>query len=362
MSKYDYQKETFRLWSGVDFRGVLWGVPSCGKTRAGAICIAKYVKMNPLARVWVIAPSKVILSQWEKEVYADCDIEYLTYSSATTKFSKHWREKKDILNPDLLVLDECHSVMAPTWGKVLDFGVKHILGLSGTPNGSEKKIGPIFQKVSWDEANIAPSKVFLGTYTPSDTEQKRYAKMSESITKYRTKHPRASYYTDSNYAFLINKRRRETHMFESRLPIALELVKANKTEKIMVFCMMIEQAKQMSALLENEGIDHRIHVTGKEEMDDFIEGKTNILISCKKLSQGFNYPPANVGIIVSTATSPLTATQTLARIIRPLEGKEAKIYFILAKGTSDLALKDKNIFTKEDTIEMDYDVAFSDNI
>lgn len=362
MSKYDYQKETFRLWSGVDFRGVLWGVPSCGKTRAGAICIDKYVKMNPLARVWVIAPSKVILNQWKKEVYADCDVEYLTYSSATTKFSKHWRERKEILNPDLLVLDECHSVMAPTWGKVLDFGVKHILGLSGTPNGSDKKIGPIFQRVSWDNANIAPSKVYLGTYTPTDAEQSLYTKLSASISKHREKHPNANYYNDSNYAFLINKRRRATHMFESRLPIALELIKANMGEKIMVFCMMIEQAKQMSSLLDKEGIEHCIHVTGKEEMDEFISGEKNILISCKKLSQGFNYPPANVGVIVSTATSPLTATQTLARIIRPLEGKEASIYFILAEGTSDLALKDKNIFTKEDTHEIKYEEFFSESI
>lgn len=116
----------------------------------------------------------------------------------------------------------------------------------------------------------------------------------------------------------------------------------------MCFCMLQEQAKELSMLLHAKGIDNTLHLSTQEGLQRFLDGDVKVCISCKKLQVGFNCPAADVGIIVSTATAPLTATQTLARVIRPMEGKHADVYFLLAEGTSDESLiKDKDLFIKE---------------
>jgi superfamily II DNA or RNA helicase len=88
-------------------------------------------------------------------------------------------------------------------------------------------------------------------------------------------------------------------------------------------------------MLTAEGIDNTLHLSNHEGLKRFLDGEVDICISCKKLQTGFSYPPADVGIIVSTATSTLTLVQTCGRIFRPLEGKHADVYILQAKDTSD---------------------------
>lgn len=346
--KYAWQQKTFQLWSATGFKGLLWASPSSGKTHAGHICIQQYLEYFPLNKIWVVANTKEVINQWKKECDDILDIEYFTYLAAVSRFEKLKREEKTNLFPKLLVLDECHLVMAPASGRVLDYGVPHVLGMSGTPNHSEKKIGQIFQRVTFKEANIAETTVHMVKFPPTEDEMKKYQKATNSIDNHRIKFPYSTYYNDPLLQRLYLRRRQTAYRFNSRLKYAVRLVEQNKGRTIMCFCMLQEQAKELSMLLHAKGIDNTLHLSTQEGLQRFLDGDVKVCISCKKLQVGFNCPAADVGIIVSTATAPLTATQTLARVIRPMEGKHADVYFLLAEGTSDESLiKDKDLFIKE---------------
>lgn len=346
-TSYSWQTKTFGLWANTGFKGVLYAVPSSGKTHCGRVCIEKYLQYFPLDRVWVVANTKEVLNQWKKECSDIPDIEYFTYLAAVTRFEKLKREDKERFFPQLLILDECHIVMARASGRVLDYGVEHILGMSGTPNGSDSKIGPIFQKVGYDEANIADTTVHMMKFSPTDAEMKKYQKATASIDHHREKWPYSTYYNDPVLQMLYLRRRQVVYKFDSRVEHAVKLVEKNKGRKIMCFCMLQEQAKKLSELLTSKGINNTLHLSTQEGLSKFVNGEVDVCISCKKLQVGFNFPEADVGIIVSTATAPLTATQTLARVIRPNGDKHADVYFLLAEGTSDDSLsKDKTIFMK----------------
>lgn len=352
-SSYAWQSKTFGLWSKTGFKGVLYAVPSSGKTHCGRMCIEEYLEYFPLNRIWIIANTKEVINQWKEECSMLPDIEYFTYLGAVSKFEKLKRENRTQFFPQLLILDECHLVNAPASGRVLEYGVEHVLGMSGTPNGSDKKIGEIFQKVYYDEANIADTTIHMVKFSPSKSELAKYDRLTDSINAHKEKWPYSNYYNDPVLQRQYLYRRQVVYKFESRLTYAVKLVEANKGRKIMCFCMLQEQAKKLSAMLDAKGIPNTLHLANREGLSKFINGEVNVCISCKKLSTGFNYPEADVGILVSTATAPLTLIQTSARVIRPKDGKHADVYILQATGTSDESIDEKQLFLKENIVHED---------
>lgn len=345
--KYAWQQKSFPLWADTGFNGVLWASPSAGKTHAGRICIDEYLELFPYDRIWIVANTREVIGQWKEECKDLPDLEYFTYLAAVSRFEKLKREGKEKFFPDLLLLDECHLVNAPASGRVLTYGVPHVLGMSGTPNGSDRKIGKIFQRVTFEEANIADTQVHIVKFAPTDGEMKKYVKATNSINKHREDWPNSTYYNDPLLQRLYLRRRQIVYKFPSRVDHAVELVKKNEGRKIMCFCMLQEQARELSARLDALGISNTLHLSSHEGLSKFINGEVDVCISCKKLQVGFNYPPADVGILVSTATSPLTLIQTLARVIRPMEDKHADVYILIAEGTSDESIKEGELFIKD---------------
>lgn len=352
MADYSWQEQVFGKWRDNNFKGVIKASVGSGKTIAGIKAVSKYLEYFPYDRIWIIANSNEVLSQWKREAknFEVEGLEFYTYIGAVSKFTKLEREGKENQFPQVMILDECHCVNAPTWGRVLDFGVERYLGLSGTPNGSERRLGGFILELSWQDSNTADTDVYAVTYPPTDKEMSKYIGRTNSIGTYRGNHPYANYKNDLRLQMMYNGRRMLVNKFESRYPYTLQLIKKFLGRKIMVFCQYHEQALKVSELLEKEGIDHTVHISGKEGLDRFISGEVDICISCKKLTTGFNYPEASVAIIMATATSPLTATQTLGRVIRPDPNnpdKHAIVVFLLANGTNDLALLDNGIYIKD---------------
>lgn len=336
MADYSWQEDTFKLWEKNGFRGLLDGVPSAGKTHAACMAIQKYRELFGSSEIWVIAPTNEILNQWKKELGEE-NATYCTYLTAVNRLSKRAKlDKFDV--PDLLVLDEAHTATAPVAGKVLTFGVPHILGLSGTPEGIEKAIGGRFQKVPWACANIAPTTIHYVVFSPTSEELEKYSKWGLSIDKYKEDHPHSSMWNDDILQMLYLRRRGCVYNMASRKQIALSILKQNPGRRTMMFFERKAQVMAFSEILDGEGIQHCIHISGKEHLDDYLDGKSDIVLCCKKLKQGFSDPTTTLGIVVSTALGKANHIQTIGRIIRPLAGKHADIYILLASFTTDMEL------------------------
>lgn len=337
--KYAWQKLTYDLWRNNGYRGLIRGVCSSGKTRAGCNCIEGYRKDFPNTEIWIVAPTNEILDQWMKEpLIKDYDnVQFITYISAVNRLMKRHAENPYGV-PDLLVLDEAHTALAPVAGKVLQYGVPHILALSGTPNGIEKFVGGVFQEVDWTSANIAPTKVHYVVFPISDKEDKKYKEKCESIKKYREEHPYSHMWNDDTLSLMYLRRRDYVYKMKSRLPIALKLVKQNLGRRMMIFFERRKQVQEFAKMLDSEKIDYCVHINGDEHLDEYIDGLKDIVLCVHKLQSGFSNPSTDVGIIVSTALGNANHIQRVGRIIRPKEGKHADIYVLLADKTNDLEL------------------------
>jgi superfamily II DNA or RNA helicase len=67
----------------------------------------------------------------------------------------------------------------------------------------------------------------------------------------------------------------------------------------------------------------------------FREGKLRALVSARVLNEGFDVPDAEVAIIVAGRLGEREYIQRVGRLLRPAPGKRARIYELLARGTSD---------------------------
>jgi superfamily II DNA or RNA helicase len=68
----------------------------------------------------------------------------------------------------------------------------------------------------------------------------------------------------------------------------------------------------------------------------FREGKLRALVSAQVLNEGFDVPDADVAIIVAGRLGEREYVQRVGRLLRPVPGKRATIYELLARNTSDV--------------------------
>lgn len=330
MVDYSWQEKAFDLWNKNNRRGVLRAVPGAGKTRTGCRIIAKILEENPSAHIQIVAPTKAILFQWDAEIKAqnlnNFDIQLITYLRAV--------KLNELSTTDLVVFDECHSLLSPVRGKALNPKQKWVLGLSATPDGAENIIGPVFLDIGWDEANIAPFELTYVTFPMTDEEQGEYQRLTSNI---RTTNEMLDDdgIADEALMQVIMRRRDFVYKLSGRIPLAQKLIMKHIGTKMMVFCERLDQVRYLSGWLIKQEINHSICTAEEDTIEDFRQNKTSILISAKMVREGYNDPEVKIGIIVSTSLSARNQIQTIGRITRAMPDKLAKLYWFVARGTSD---------------------------
>jgi len=294
-----------------------------GKTLAG-----KEIAKKVGGVIIISAPSLPILQQWREEMADVPDVHYYTFQTLC---------RTNGLKCDLLIVDESHRSVSPEFIKLYDnVKYKNILGLSATPSPlAIEKCGPVFVKVNFDEAKVAPFVVHFFGINLTEKERFEYKKLSYSIAQYYNKErltPQEKEILDA----IIIKRRHLVYSAEARFPVARALIQqeASQGKKILVICRRVEQAEQLANAIPE--IPHiQYHSGHMGDLNLYREGKVLVCISVGMLYTGFNDIETNVGIVVSTPISKSFHYQSIGRIIRYKKGKSADIYVILANDTTD---------------------------
>ncbi|EQD73126.1 type III restriction protein res subunit, partial [mine drainage metagenome] len=68
----------------------------------------------------------------------------------------------------------------------------------------------------------------------------------------------------------------------------------------------------------------------------FKDGRNTVLATSRVLDEGVDVPEASVAVVLSGSGSPRQFRQRLGRILRPREGKQAVLYEVLSRDTSEM--------------------------
>lgn len=348
---YEWQKQVVDKWAKNGYKGVLQAVPGAGKTRAGVIIAQSVIaeKGPEMPKIAIICPTLQIMHQWSEALEAigledDNENVFIRTYFWAAKLSevKHFPF-------DLVIYDECHSLLSEKRSKALKIEKTKFLGLSATPLESPKFLGGVFLKVDWDEANISPFRVKYVMFPMTANQRMAYERLSTDVKNAFVAFNEERI-THEQLMIIVMKRRNLVYNIPERIEYAVQLVKEHPKDRIMVFAERLDQVHRISRQLAEKGIPNAVYTSDTDMLDLYKDKKVRVLVSSKMVKEGFNDPETSIGIIASTPLTERNQVQTVGRIIRFFPDKVAEIYILLASGTTDEKLERNGL--PGDTIEV----------
>ncbi|MFN3267719.1 MAG: DEAD/DEAH box helicase [Zestosphaera sp.] len=361
----EYQLEALNKWLSNSGRGIVALPTGSGKTHIG---IAAITKINEATLI--ITYTKEQLTQWEKFIKTFTDIppshiglyysrekKILPVTLATYQTAFKYIEK---LAPyfNLLIIDEVHHLPAEKFKHIaITSPAKYRLGLSATPyreDGKHSELFPlmggvIYYKTTQELAEkgfLAKFRIETIKVDLKSTEKKEYLKLRKQFREL---------VSGLDFKTLVDLAKRgdekairalEIHseilkilsMNESKLEKVKEIVERELSEgkKIIVFAHYVALAEKIANELGAYLLTGEIEETKRKSiLDQFRRAESGVLVVTTVGDEGLDIPDASVGILVAGTGSRRQFIQRLGRLLRPKPGKEAVLYEIVIKGSSE---------------------------
>lgn len=217
---------------------------------------------------------------------------------------------------DLIIVDECHHALSPSFRKVLENHVgdtKRIVGLTATPYRLDSKpLGRVFDScispVSIDEL------VRDGYLVPL----KYYAAAEKGLTD-GVKKIAGDYAANTMF-----ERMNRKYLYDN----VVEKYKKFSGEKALAFCCNVRHSIETAKAFVNAGIRAQ-HLDGEAQAQErikivreFRQGKFDVLTNCNLFCEGFDLPDIHAVILNRATASKCLYTQMVGRAMRPSPGKE----------------------------------------
>ncbi|CAK9250941.1 unnamed protein product [Sphagnum jensenii] len=226
---------------------------------------------------------------------------------------------------DLLVIDEAHHSVAPTYEKVIEAAKARnpalkILGMTATPtradkHGLAKVFSNVADQITIEELVASGDLLYPRTFVIETTIQDKIRKALEN---------QKNQHTGQEDEF------EEAENALTEIDIT-EIIRhwRDKAEgrKTVIFCHRIEHSKRVAQTFHRAGIK-AFHVDGtfeREErqriLSDFTEGDTQMISNISVLTEGWDYPPTSCIILLRALTSHPVMVQMIGRGLRTLDQK-----------------------------------------
>jgi superfamily II DNA or RNA helicase len=230
----------------------------------------------------------------------------------------------------LIILDDVHG-----WGseelKIVLEGeiskIKYRLGLSATPereydeegnNFISNEVGNVIYKFSVEDA------IERGILCEFDYEKLSYSLLPEEkneiksiIASYESKKQKGENVSEKDMQIKVANVRKTA---ENKLVIFEEFIK-DKLD-LLDYCIIFVQNKEYGEKVQQILIKYinEYHIyyseTDKKELDKFAEGKTKVLITCRKLNEGIDIKKCKNIILFASDRSKLVTIQRIGRCLR----------------------------------------------
>jgi len=361
-----YQREALREFFLNDCRGIVEMPTGVGKTIVALFAIKMVGEKTA-----IIVPTIPLAYQWYEKIKkcgASCSLYYggekriskitifVVNSAVTNGFNL-------LDNFSFFILDEIHHYASPVFSKLLEkLDGKKVLGLSATVQRIDgrhhlllSKI-PLIYRMSIKEASengfVAPINLHKVMTQMTKEERKEYDECEETLRKARiilgTLNPdklrECTNDPDTRELALaalsaLAKRRTILSNVKDKMSKVLEICRKHTNEKILLFSESIESIENIKRFLVQHGVKCGTYHSKKHKnknkriMEAWSNNKIQVLLSCKALDEGIDVPECSVGIIIAGTSSTRQMVQRIGRIIRPKQGKTAKIYVVYVPNT-----------------------------
>lgn len=362
----DYQRDAVQAWARGGRRGVVILPTGTGKSFVAELAIA--ATRRPAL---VVAPTIDLVGQWHARLDAvfsgpvgllgggHHEIQRITVS---TYDSAHLYLHRYGDRFGLIVYDEVHHLPAPAYLEAAQSAMAPFrLGLTATyerEDGREllldEAVGPVVFRRDISELSgqyLAEYETVRLSVQLSEEEAQQYAEARQNYRDFvrsegismrgpggwqrflaaaaRSKAGRAAFKSYQTY-------KRIAHGTERKLDLLATILDEEKGRRAIIFTHDNATAYRVSREFLVPCITHQTDLKERKAyLDGFQDGSLPILATSRVLNEGVDLPAAEVGIVLSGTGTVREHVQRLGRILRPREGKQAILYELVTKDTTE---------------------------
>ena len=360
-----YQTASIEAWKANKKNGVIVLPTGAGKTHVATLAI-EICKRQTL----VVVPTLDLMNQWYELLLSTFNAEigligggfYEIGAITVTTYASAFRHQERLGNQfGLVIFDECHHLPGEGFKYAAEFAIAPFrLGLSATPERDEfadalleEIVGKFVYRLEAQEL----AGEYLADYTVerievdlSDEERAAYSRERAIYTDFK-RSKNLPYGQEGWRMFLIHSARSEEGRramkayrnqkkialgTDSKLRVLQDLLTLHKHDKTLIFTAENEMVYQISKDYLIPAITHETNVKERKFwLDAFNKGEVLALCTSKVLNEGVNIPDASVAIILSGSGSSREHIQRLGRILRKKGDKQAILYEVVARNTSE---------------------------
>jgi len=313
-------------------RMLLYLPTGAGKTVISTFIMKELLRTRGFGKILFVAHRREILDQTARTIKAQLpskkvQIEQGERTSsdnaaitiASVQSLVHRKERYDPKEFSLIVCDECHRALAPSWEEVIDYFNTHtgtgtlLLGMTATPNRTDGRSAlDVFGEIAFEISR-------------TDLENLGYLVPMEYYTV------RSDLHLDkvkmSGGDFQVGALSKVMDYPKTRALTAKAWLEKGFGKKTIVFCAGVDHATHMAEDFCALGISAD-KIDGKtknrhEILERFAKGDIQVLTNYGVLTEGFDDPTTECILMARPTTSPLVYTQCIGRGLRTAPGKNA---------------------------------------
>jgi superfamily II DNA or RNA helicase len=364
-----YQEEALSRWRRAHMQGILVLPTAAGKTYIALKAIG-LLKTQTL----IVVPTLDLIDQWRRRVMEHVGVmagavgggETLVRMVTIATYDSAYLQAELLGNRFMfIVFDEVHHLASPNYMQIAEMYIApYRMGLTATYERSDERhallprlVGEPVYTVNVEELageHLSPYS-YEKIYVELTRDEKQAYDNEMSVFKSYLKEEGIVLKSAEDFQRFImatgrDRRAREAFLArnhalkialnsDAKLSVLAKHLEAHRDEKALIFTLhndlvyLISRRFLIPAVTYQTPRDER-----REILQNFRSGEYKTIVTSQALDEGVDVPDASVGFILSGTGSTREYIQRLGRLLRKVEGKQARLVEIVSKETVEVTI------------------------